>query len=105
MNLQDIWGKVQEMRQKMQQTQDNLVNIRVEGESGGGMVKAVANGTKQIVKLEIDKALLSEEPEIMADLIVAAVNQALQKAEEKSKEEMHKITSEILPNFPNLSIF
>ncbi|MCS7005415.1 MAG: YbaB/EbfC family nucleoid-associated protein [Cytophagales bacterium] len=107
MNLQEIFGKLQEMKQKMQEVQDNLAHLRAHGESGGGLVKATVNGLKQVVHLEIDKSLFKtpEDTEMISDLVIAAINQALQNAEEKSREELQKTTANFLPNLPGINFF
>lgn len=89
----------------MKVAQDNLVNLRAYGESGAGMVKATVNGKKQILSVEIDPSLLkSDDQVIVQDLVVAAVNKALDEAENLSKEELRKSTDGILPNIPGLDL-
>lgn len=100
-DMMKMMGKVKEVQEKMKAAQENLVHIRVEGESGAGMVKAVVNGKRQVVSLEIDPSLLNvQDREMMQDLVVAAVNMATEKAEEKAREELRKSTEGILPNIP-----
>lgn len=89
----------------MKVAQDNLVNLSAYGESGAGMVKATVNGKKQILSVEIDPSLLkSDDQVIVQDLVVAAVNKALDEAENLSKEELRKSTDGILPNIPGLDL-
>lgn len=100
-DMMKMMGKVKEVQEKMKAAQEDLVHIRVEGESGAGMVKAVVNGKRQVVSLEIDPSLLNvQDREMMQDLVVAAVNMATEKAEEKAREELRKSTEGILPNIP-----
>ncbi len=104
-DMMGIMGKVKEMQQRMKVAQDNLVNLRAYGESGAGMVKATVNGKKQILSVEIDPSLLkSDDQVIVQDLVVAAVNKALDEAENLSKEELRKSTDGILPNIPGLDL-
>lgn len=104
-DMMGIMGKVKEMQQRMKVAQDNLVNLRAYGESGAGMVKATVNGKKQILSVEIDPSLLkSDNQVIVQDLVVAAVNKALDEAENLSKEELRKSTDGILPNIPGLDL-
>ena len=77
----------------MQERQQELANKPVEAESGGGMVKGIMNGTQIVQAINIDPSLLSaDEKEVLEDLIKAALNQAKEKVEEMSAEEMKKIT-------------
>ena len=86
-------AKAQEMQKKMQEMQESLSNLEVEGTSGGGMVKIVMNCKNEVKKIDIDPSIIKQdEKEVMEDLIAAALNDAKSKAEEKSKEEMTKLT-------------
>ncbi len=97
-------GKMKEIQSKLKDAQDQLSNIIAEGESGGGMVKAVANGKKQVLKIEIDKDIAKpEDVEMLQDLIVAAVNRALEAVEEKSKDFIQKETEGLL-NIPGMDL-
>lgn len=103
MDLSNLFGKVKEMQSKLQEAQENLGKITAEGEAGAGMVKVVANGKKQVVSIEIDQELVKpDDKEFLQDLVVAAVNKALEAVEEKAKEEMKKSTEGMLPNIPGM---
>lgn len=98
-----MMGKVKEVQEKMKIAQEELISIKSEGESGGGLVKAIANGKKQIIQLDIDPSLFKEEDqEILKDLIVAAVNKAILEADEKAKAHLQQATQGILPNIPGM---
>ncbi len=97
-NLMKEFGKMQE---KMQQVQDELEEITVEGSAGGGMVQVTANGKQEILSVKIDPEILSDDVEMVEDMIVAATNQALKKAQEISQEKMSAVTGGLLPNLPN----
>ncbi len=87
----------------MKEAQENLVNVTASGEAGGGMVKATVNGKKQVVELVIDDEIVKvEDKELMKDLIVAAVNKALEEVDVLAKEEIKKSTEDIMPNIPGL---
>ena len=104
-DMMKMMGKVKEVQARMKEVQDSLVHIKAEGESGGGMVKAVVNGKRQVVALTIDPSLLKpEDQSILQDLIVAAVNKASEEAEQRAKEEIRKSTEGILPNLPGLDL-
>ena len=92
-NFNDMMKKAQEMQKKMQEMQERLSSLEVEGTSGGGMVKVVMNCKNEIKKIDIDQSIINkDEKEVMEDLVVAALNDAKTKAEEKSQEEMKKLT-------------
>jgi hypothetical protein len=94
----DILKQAQKMQEKMQQAQDELGNITVEGSSGGGMVTVTANGKQEIVAIKIDKEVVDPaDVEMLEDLVLAAVNQALGKAQDTASQEMAKITGGIIP--------
>lgn len=98
-----MMGKVKELQARLKEAQDKLVNVKASGESGGGMVKAVVNGKKQLISVDIDPSLLKgDDKGILQDLIVAAVNKATEEAESLAKEELQKSTEGILPNIPGL---
>lgn len=100
-----MMGKMKEVQAKVKEAQENLVHIKVTGESGGGMVKATVNGKKELVSLDIDQDLVKpDDREMLQDLIVAAVNKALQEVEVLAKEELRKSTEGMLPNIPGLDL-
>lgn len=103
MDMFNMMGKVKELQSRLKEAQDNLVHVKASGESGGGMVKAVVNGKKQLLSVDIDPSLLkSDDKGILQDLVVAAVNKAIEEAEAVAKEELRKSTDGILPNIPGL---
>lgn len=104
-DMMKMMGKMKEVQARIKEAQDNLVNIKTSGESGGGMVKATVNGKRQLIALEIDPSLLKAEDKIMTqDLIVAAVNKASEEAEVLAKEELRKSTEGLLPNIPGMDL-
>ena len=83
----------QEMQGKMAQMQEEMVNIMVEGQAGAGMAKATCSAKGDLKALDIDPSLFnSHDKEVVEDLIVAAIKDAQEKASEKAKEEMGKLT-------------
>jgi DNA-binding YbaB/EbfC family protein len=99
--LNELLKQAQKMQEKIQQVQDELSNLKVEGTAGGGMVTAVANGKQEILDIHIDQQVVnSDDVEMLEDLIVAAVNQALTKAQELANEEMSKAAGGMLGNLP-----
>jgi len=100
-DMNKMMEKVKEVQEKMKQAQEQLENITSTAEAGAGMVKATVNGKKKVIDVEIDPDVIKpEDREIMQDLIVAAVNKALEEVDAKAKEEMKKHTEGFLPNMP-----
>lgn len=92
-NFNDMMKKAQEMQKKMQEIQDSLSNLEVEGTSGGGIVKIIMNCKNEVKKIDIDPSIIkNDEKEVMEDLIIAALNDAKSKAEEKSQDKMKELT-------------
>lgn len=101
--MSNMFGKIKEMQAKLKEVQDNLDQITAEGEAGAGMVKAVVNGRKKVLEINIEESLMTPaDREMLQDLIVAAVNIALQNVETKSNEEIKKTTQGMMPNIPGL---
>jgi DNA-binding YbaB/EbfC family protein len=104
-DMMKMMGKVKEVQEKIKAAQQELPGITAEGDAGGGMVKAVANGNKQLISLDIDPSLIKEEDqEILKDLIIAAANKAIMEAEEKAKAHLQQATQGMMPNIPGLDL-
>ena len=103
MDMSNMFGKMREMQSKLKEVQENLDGITAEGESGGGMVKAIVNGRKKVISVTIEESLMTaKDKEMVQDLVVAAINIALQNVELKSNEEIKKTTEGMMPNIPGL---
>ena len=99
MNMANMFGKITEMQEKMQEAQKELENIVEEAEAGGGMVKVKANGKRQLVSIDLDKEVVDpEDTEMLEDLIVAGANKALQKAEKAGQDHIQKQYKDMLPD-------
>ncbi|HLP16817.1 MAG TPA: YbaB/EbfC family nucleoid-associated protein [Bacteroidota bacterium] len=104
-NMQGMLKQVQEMQAKIARVQEELEQKTVTAESGGGMVRVVANGKQKIVQIKIEREVINpDESDMLEDLIVAAVNKALDEAAALSRAEMAKATSGMLPNIPGLTL-
>lgn len=105
MDMSNMFGKMREMQTKLKEAQENLDKITAEGESGGGMVKAIVNGRKKVISVVIEESLMTpQDKEMVQDLVVAAINNALQNVELKSNEEIKKTTEGMMPNIPGLDL-
>ena len=91
----DLISQAKKMQEKMQETQEALKKIEVEGISGGNAVKVIMNGEGELKKITIEDVLLKESKEIVEDLIVAAHNDAKSKLKKKTTEEISKVTGGI----------
>ena len=89
LDLNSMMAQVQEMQAQMAATQESLAEEEVEATAGGGMVKAVVSGTKELLSIEIDPEVVDPaDVEMLQDLVVAAVNEALRQADELAGSKM-----------------
>ena len=104
-DMQKMMKQAQDMQFKMQEMQEKLKEIEVTGQSGGGLVKVVMTCAGDVQTMDIDPSLIKpDEKEILEDLIVAAVNKALEQAEARGREELEGATKGLLPNIPGLDL-
>ena len=97
MNMNNLLKQAQKMQENMKTAQEGLADIMVEGTAGGGMVKVQANGKLEVLSVSIEPEVVdADDKEMLEDLVVAAVNQAISSAQEKANEEMQKITGGML---------
>ncbi len=103
LGMGDILKQAQKMQEKMQEVQNELADLLVDGSSGGGMVTVEVNGKQEVVGVKIDKQVVDpDDIEMLEDLVLAAVNQAMEKAQEMANQEMGKVTGGMMP--PGLKI-
>lgn len=92
-NMQKQLKQMQAMQREMEEAQDKLGEKEVEATAGGGAVSAKVNGNKELVSLKLDKDVIDpEDSEMLEDLIIAAVNEAMRQVDEMVNDEMGKIT-------------
>ncbi|MDA3868759.1 MAG: YbaB/EbfC family nucleoid-associated protein [Gammaproteobacteria bacterium] len=89
----NMMRQAQKMQEEMQKAQEEVANMEAEGQAGGGMVKVVMNGRHELRKVEIDDSLMSDDKEMLEDLLAAAVNDAVRKIEQQSAERMSSVTA------------
>ena len=89
----NMMKQAQKMQEDMQKAQEEIANMEVEGQAGGGMVKVVMNGRHELRKVELDDSLMSDDKEMIEDLLAAAVNDAVRRIEQQSSERMSGVTA------------
>ncbi|MBE8718129.1 YbaB/EbfC family nucleoid-associated protein [Cellvibrio polysaccharolyticus] len=91
--LGDLMKQAQEMQANMQKMQEQLASAEVKGEAGAGLVSVVMTGRHDVKRVHIDDSLMSEDKEMLEDLLAAAVNDAVRKVESTGREQMQKMTA------------
>ena len=91
--LGNIMKQAQQMQENMQKMQAKLAEIEVEGQSGAGLVKVVMNCRHDVKRVSIDASLLSDDKDMLEDLVAAAVNDAVRRVESTTQEKMAGVTA------------
>lgn len=91
--LAGLMKQAQQMQDNMKRAQDELAQTQVEGQSGAGLVKIVMTCKHDVKRVTIDPSLLSEDREMLEDLVAAAMNDAVRRAEATSQEKMAGLTA------------
>ena len=94
-----LMKQAQAMQENMKRVQEELANIEVEGQSGAGLVKVTMTCKHDVKRVAIDPSLLADDKDMLEDLVAAAFNAAVRKAEETSQEKLGKITAG-MPGLP-----
>ena len=97
--LAGLMKQAQQMQENMKKVQDELASTEVEGQSGAGMVKIVMTCRHDVKRVTIDDSLLKDDKDMLEDLVAAAFNAAVRKAEETSEQKMGKLTAG-MPGLP-----
>lgn len=101
--LGNLMQQAQKMQEQMEKAKEELAGVEVEGQAGGGLVKVVMNCRNEVRRVSIDDSLMGDDRDMLEDMIAAAVNDAVTRAEQTSKEKMSGLTSGLnLPPGVNL---
>ncbi len=103
-NMGQLLKQAQQFQSKMAKLQEELADQTVEASAGGGMVTVVVNGRQEVLSIQIDPEVIDrEDPEMLQDLIMAAVNDGLSRARDMMNEEMGELTKGLnIPGLPGL---
>lgn len=91
--LAGLMQQAQKMQENMKRLQDELASIEVEGQSGAGMVKVIMTCKNQVRRVQIDPSLVGDDKDMLEDLVAAAFNDAVRRAEETSQQKMASVTA------------
>jgi hypothetical protein len=93
--LASLMQQAQQMQENVRKAQEELAKTEVHGESGGGLVKIVMNGKREVLKLSIDDSLVNDDRDMLEDLVAAAFNDAVRKVGKLKQEKMASLTGGI----------
>ncbi|HRO60281.1 MAG TPA: YbaB/EbfC family nucleoid-associated protein [Burkholderiaceae bacterium] len=91
--LAGLMKQAQQMQENMKKAQEQLASIEVEGQSGAGLVKVTMTCRNDVKRISIDPSLMGDDKEMLEDLVVAAMNDALRRAEQTASEKMGSMTA------------
>ncbi len=91
-----ILKQAQEVQKKIEAVQNELEDLIIDAEAGGGLVKVVVNGKQELLELKIQPEALEEDVEMLEDLIISAVNMGMRKSQEESQSRMNMATGNML---------
>jgi nucleoid-associated protein EbfC len=103
-DMNNLLQQAQAMQEKMKKMQEDIAKAEVSGEAGAGLVKVTMNGRHDVRRVEIDPSLMSEDKEMLEDLLAAAVNDAVRKVERQQQEQMAGMTAG-MPLPPGFKLF
>ena len=93
--LGDLMKQAQQMQERVQKLQEEVAKTEVTGESGAGLVKITMTGRHDVRKVDIDSSLLGEAKDVLEDLVAAAMNDAVRRAEKNQQDKMSELTAGI----------
>jgi len=99
MKIGNLMKQAQEMQEGLARAQESVKRLQVIGESGAGLVKVSMTGVMEVLRVEIDPAVMSEEKEVLEDLLAAATNDAVRRAQAAAQQEMAAVAGGI--NLPD----
>lgn len=91
--LGNLMKQAQKMQEDMARAQEELASMEVTGQSGGGLVSVVMTGKHEVRRVSIDPSLLEDDRDMLEDLVAAAINDAVHRVEETTRERMASLTS------------
>lgn len=98
-HIAGLMKQAQAMQENLKKAQDELATLEVEGEAGSGMVKVAMTGKHEVKRVQIDASLMSDDKEMLEDLLAVAINDAVRRVEQVSQERMGKVTAG-MPGLP-----
>ncbi len=102
--MASLLQQAKQVQEKIEELQGELAALRIEGQAGGGMVTVVVNGQQELISVKIDPKLITEDIEMVEDLVVAAVRQAMEKSRDESQQKVNAVTGGVMSglNLPGL---
>ena len=91
--LGQLMQQAQRMQEQMKRAQDEIAQMEVTGSAGGGMVTVTMRGNHEVARVQIDRSIMVDDPEMAEDLVAAAMNDAVNKVAEATKEKMGGMTA------------
>ena len=101
LDMSKLMQQAQKMQEQMKKTQDEKANLEVIGEAGAGLVQITMTGTYDVKSVNIDSSLMTEDKDMLEDLIAAAINSAVQKVEGSSSNDMQQMAKDAGINLPD----
>ena len=101
-NMEDLMKQARQVQERMRELQDELAEERVESASGGGMVKVIVNGQQEVIQVEITSEALEAGAEMLSDMVLVAITDAMKKSRELAQAKIGQITGGM--NLPGLGL-
>ena len=95
-NMSNMLKQAQQVQKQIEDVQNELDDLNINGESGGGMVKATVYGKMELLNLDVQNEIFEEDKDLIEDLIISAINNAMTKAQEESQSRMNAVTGGML---------